>query len=142
MGIDTEIRKMLSLIRESNESKDGAMVITKNSPQLADVRKSQEDAIVQTIGTNVEFATNALIYYPDNKDLVLNGKIPSLNLTFQFRFNDPSGEGCYVWANALQFTDTNSRTLGKIRDAFVNWKATLIQDGDLMDRLYKLSTKE
>ena len=77
------------------------------------------------------------MYYSNNKDLVLTGKINSLNVTFQFRFNDPSGDGCYIWSTALQLTDTNNRTLGKIRDAFVNWKQTLIQDGDLMEKLYQ-----
>jgi hypothetical protein len=81
-------------------------------------------------------------YYAKNKDLVLTGKINSLSLTFQFRFNDPSGEGCYIWVNALQLTDTNNRTLGKVRDAFVNWKNALIQDGDLMAKLHQAATKE
>ena len=74
-----------------------------------------------------------------NKDLVLTGKINSLNLAFQFRYNDPSGDGCYLWANALQLTDTNNRTIGKIRDAFINWKNALIQDGDLIERLTQMS---
>jgi hypothetical protein len=39
-------------------------------------------------------------------------------------------------------TDTNNRTLGKVRDAFVNWKNTLIQDGDLMAKLHQAVTKE
>ena len=66
------------------------------------------------------------MYYPENKDLVLTGKINALNLAFQFRYNDPSGDGCYIWANALQLTETNNRTIGKVRDAFVNWKNSLI----------------
>ena len=82
------------------------------------------------------------MYYPENKDLVLTGKINALNLAFQFRYNDPSGDGCYIWANALQLTETNNRTIGKVRDAFVNWKNSLIQDGDLIARLQKTATEQ
>ncbi len=148
-------RKMLSIIRESNEKKtnkslikenneqtNDAFPITKNTPQFGDVRESQEQALVKTIGESIELDDNALVYYGKNKDLVLTGKINSLSMTFQFRFNDPSGEGCYIWVNALQLTDTNNRTLGKVRDAFVNWKNALIQDGDLMAKLHQAVTKE
>lgn len=148
-------RKMLSIIRENNEKKANKTIlnegdakqeknfpITKTTPQFGDVRQSQEQALVKTIGESIELDENALVYYPQNKDLVLTGKINSLGLTFQFRFNDPSGDGCYIWANALQLTDTNNRTLGKVRDAFVNWKTTLIQDGDLMAKLHQAVTKD
>lgn len=148
-------RKMLSVIRENNEKKANKQVlteednkgkqsfpITKNTPQFGDVRQSQEQALVKTVGESIELDENALVYYAQNKDLVLTGKINSLGLTFQFRFNDPSGDGCYIWANALQLTDTNNRTLGKVRDAFVNWKTTLIQDGDLMAKLHQAVTQD
>ena len=81
------------------------------------------------------------MYYPDIEDLAFNGIIPSMNLRFQFRLNDNSGQGVYIWAEGLQLTEDNSRTLGKIRDAFLNWKANLVQDGDLMDKLKKASEK-
>lgn len=149
-------RKMLSIIRESSVDKttnkslitendnkqNNSFPITKNTPQFGDVRESQEQALIKTIGESIELDENALVYYANNKDLVLTGKINSLSLTFQFRFNDPSGDGCYIWANSLQLTDTNNRTLGKIRDAFVNWKTALIQDGDLMTKLHQAVTQE
>lgn len=145
---------MLSVIRESNnkvshktlitedEKSVSSFPITKNTPQFGDVRESQEQALIKTIGESIELDDNALVYYANNKDLVLTGKINSLSLTFQFRFNDPSGDGCYIWANSLQLTDTNNRTLGKIRDAFVNWKTALIQDGDLMAKLHQAVMQE
>lgn len=140
MAQDNIIRNMLSIIRESHEAQNNSIAVNDKLPQFADVSKSQEDSIIQTIGANIEFDDeNALMFYPQNKDLVLSGKIPSLNLSFQFRFNDPSGEGCYIWANAMQFTETNSRTIGKIRDAFVNWKTNLIKDNDLLNRLSKIA---
>lgn len=148
-------KKMLSVIREKNEKTEKktmltenketgkkSFVIQKNTPKFGDIRVNQEQSLIKTIGESIELGDNALIYYAENKDLVLTGKINSLSLTFQFRFNDPSGDGCYIWANALQLTDTNNRTLGKVRDAFVNWKTALIQDGDLMSKLYQEVTKE
>jgi hypothetical protein len=148
-------RKMLTIIRENNSNngkqallteneaiKKDSFPITKNTPQFGDVRESQEQSLIKTVGESIELGENALVYCAKNKDLVLTGKINSLSLSFQFRFNDPSGEGCYIWANALQLTETNNRTLGKVRDAFVNWKNALIQDGDLMAKLHQAATKE
>lgn len=60
----------------------------------------------------------------------------------QFRYNDPSGDGCYIWTDGLQLTETNTRTIGKIRDAFANWKDSLTQNGDLMEKLKKYARKE
>jgi transcriptional/translational regulatory protein YebC/TACO1 len=113
--------------------------ITKDTPQFGDVRTSQESAIRKAINDNVKFGDKALKYYPKAEDMTLDGKIPSLNLSFQFRYNDPSGDGCYVWTEAMQLTETNARTLGKIRDAFSNWKDSITQDGDLMEKLKKAS---
>jgi len=132
--------------KKINEDKDSfnddkhneSFPITKKTPQFGDVRTSQEEALLKTIGEQVKLDEDSLMYYPDADDLVLNGEIPSMNTTFQFRLNDPSSEGIYIWSDALQLTDSNNRLLGKIRDAFLNWKQTLVQDGDLMDKLKKV----
>lgn len=136
----TEFKKIVNknLVKENNET----FAINKNTPQFGDVRISQEEGLIKTIGENIELSENALVYKPDSKDLILTGKITALNLSFQFRYNDPSGDGCYIWANGLQLTDTNQRTIGKIRDAFVNWKSDLLQNGDLIEKLHKAATQE
>ena len=126
----------------NDESHGKSFPITKKTPQFGDVRVSQEESILKTIGEQVKFKEDALLYYPDADDLVLNGEMPSLNTSFQFRFNDPSSEGIYIWSEGLQLTDANSRTLGKVRDAFLNWKQTLVQDGDLMDKLKKVAERD
>lgn len=125
--------------KKSDDGHGRAIPITKTTPHFGDVRTSQEDSLIKTVGEQVVLDDDALLYYPDANDLALNGQIPSLNLSFQFRYNDPSGSGVYIYANGLQLTDENSRTIGKIRDAFVNWKQVLVQDGDLMDKLKKVS---
>ena len=133
-------KKILTEAEEEvdDEHKD-SFDITKDTPQFGDVRTSQEDAIRKAVNNNVKFEEKALKYYPDADDITLDGSIPSLNLEFQFRYNDPSGDGCYVWTEAMQLTETNARTLGKIRDAFSNWKDSITQDGDLMAKLKKAS---
>ena len=132
-------KKNLNEDKDFNDDKhDKSFPITKKTPQFGDVRVSQEESILKTIGEQVKFNDDSLLYYPDADDLVLNGEIPSMNTSFQFRFNDPSSEGIYIWSDGLQLTDSNSRTLGKIRDAFLNWKQGLVQDGDLMDKLKKV----
>ena len=122
----------------NDDKHDESFPITKKTPQFGDVRTSQEEALLKTIGEQIKLNDDSLIYYPNADDLVLNGEIPSMNTTFQFRLNDPSSEGIYIWSEALQLTDSNTRLLGKVRDAYLNWKQTLVQDGDLMDKLKKV----
>lgn len=130
-----------------NESKDEkqpdgkkALVVKRNDVQFGSVRTSQEESIRKTVG-DVSFKEDALKYYLDIEDLVLNAEISGLGVTFQFRYKDPSGDGCYIWAEGLQLTDSNSRTIEKIRDAFLNWKDSLVKDGDLLDKLQKEAKK-
>lgn len=145
----TEFREVLNKVQRQyikedigDINTDDKFVIKKNTPQFGDVRTSQEEALVKTIGENVELGEDALVYNPDIKDLILTGKVIALGVFFQFRYNDPSGDGCYVWANALQLTETNQRTLGKLRDAFLNWKSDLLQNGDLLEKLHKAATEK
>lgn len=136
-AVDASKKKALNEVVENSHQR--RIAITKNTPQFGDVRISQEDVLRKTVGESIELGSDALVYYPDADDITLTGKVNSLNLSFQFRYNDPSGDGCFVWAEGLQLTDANARTIGKIRDAFVNWKNSILQDGDLMDKLKKAS---
>lgn len=132
-----EKKKTLTEEEQADDEHKDSFDITKNTPQFGDVRTSQEEAVRKTVNDNVQFDEKALRYYPDANDMTLDGKIPSLNLTFQFRYSDPSGDGVYVWTDAMQLTDSNARTVGKIRDAFSNWKDSITQDSDLMEKLKK-----
>jgi hypothetical protein len=125
-----------------NEDHENYFEIRPNTPQFGDVRTSQEDVLKKTIGENISLDEGALKYYPDSDDMTLEGKIRTLNMEFQFRYNDPSGDGVYVWTEAMQLTETNTKTLGKIRNAFLNWKDSITQDGDLMTKLKKAAKKE
>lgn len=132
-----------NILMEEAEQNSGenAFVITSKDVQFGSVRASQEDAIRKTVG-DVTLKPDALKYYPQIHDLVINGEVSGLGITFQFRYKDPSGDGCYIWAKGLQMTDANLRTVEKIRDAFLNWKQSLIEDGDLLQKLDKQVNKE
>ena len=138
-AVNENKKKVLTEEEQVDDEHKDSFDITKDTPQFGDVRTSQEEAIRKAVNNNVKFREKALKYYPKAEDLTLDGNIPSLNLDFQFRYNDPSGDGCYVWTEAMQLTETNARTLGKIRDAFSNWKDSITQDGDLMEKLKKAS---
>lgn len=126
----------------SDESHENYFEIRPNTPQFGDVRVSQEDVLKKTIGENITLDEGALKYYPDSDDMTLEGKIRTLNMEFQFRYNDPSGDGVYIWTEAMQLTETNTKTLGKIRNAFLNWKDSITQDGDLIAKLKKAATNK
>ena len=93
-----------------NEDVWDDIVINQNDVQFGAVRVSQEDAIRKTIG-DVTLKPDALKYYPVLNDLVMNGEVTGVGLVFQFRYKDPSGDGCYVWAQGLQMSDANLKTI-------------------------------
>jgi hypothetical protein len=138
-AVENNKKKILTEEETVDEAHKESFVVKKDTPQFGDVRTSQEEALRKTVGENITLESDALKYYPKSDDMTLNGKINTLNLKFQFRYNDPSGDGCYIWTEAMQLTETNARTLGKIRDAFSNWKDSITQDGDLMEKLKKAS---
>lgn len=132
-------------LNENKEGSDG-VVINKSTPQFGDIRVAQEEMVRKTINNSVKFEEDALRYYPDSDgmdDLRLEGKIPSLNIAFKFRYNDPSGgkDGCYLWANSVQLTEDNTRTIGKLRDAFTIWRDSIVSDADLMEKLRKATSR-
>ena len=128
--------------KEEDGKYDEKFYIKKDTKQFGDIRTSQEETLKKTVGERVELDANSLVFYPKASDMTLTGKIPHLNISFQFRYEDPSGDGVYVWANALQLTESNERTLGKIRDAFMNWKDSSTEDGDLMENLKKAAEEQ
>lgn len=137
-------KKVLTEEDEGDGEKDEKFfVIKKDTPQFGDIRNSQEETIKKTINDNIKLESDALRYYPDREDITLDGKIPPLNLRFQFRYSDPSGiDGLYVWTEALQLTEANTRTLGKLRNAFENWRDSITQDAGLMEKLNQAAKKD
>ena len=132
-AVDNSKKKVLT---EEDEGHKDYLIIKKDTPQFGDIRTSQEETIKKTINDNIKLENDALRYYPDSDDITLDGKIPPLNLRFQFRYSDPSGtDGLYIWTDALQLTEANTRTIGKLRNAFMNWRDSITQDAGLMEKL-------
>lgn len=121
-------KKMLNVIREAQEIKDGIPVT--DDPKFGDkALTNQIKSFKDTLKCNVEFSDNPLIYYPQDKDLVFAGVITDMNnLKWQFRLNDPSGDGCYIWVQALSLSDDNLAKINLIRNYYVNWKNQLIKN--------------
>lgn len=137
---NTNICEEKSATLESNKPKK-EFIIKSNDIQFGNVRNSQADAIKKTVG-DVSLKPDALKYYPEINDIVLNGEVSGLGVAFQYRYKDPSGDGCYIWCEGFQMSDSNIKTIEKIRDAFLNWKQSIVEDGDLLDKLEKEANKQ
>lgn len=136
--------RMNSVITEEDDG-DGnvSMRITNNTKEFGDIRASQEDTIKKTVGQNVEFGDDdGLVFYPEKDDLIMNGEIKSIGLSFQFRYAEPSGDGLFIWTDGLQLTEANNRVIGKLRDAFLNWKDGITQDDNLIKKLKQAYERE
>lgn len=123
------------------ENTDKDFVVRASDTQFSNLRTSQEESLRKTIG-DVELKDDALVYHPDIDDITLDGVIKGLNIKFQFRYNDPSGDGCYITGADLQLTDANTKTIEKIRAAFQNWKQGLTSDGNTMKDLEKAAERQ
>lgn len=148
-------RQMLNLIRESKsnnkpsllieeenktDKKNGSYKILASNPHFGDVRTSQEEEIRKAISEPVEMNDDSLLFFPKEdsngqNNIILTAKIVSLNLTFEFRYVDSTTDGVYIWTNGLPLTEANTRVIGKIRDAFDNWKQSITTNGDLLSKL-------
>ena len=123
------------------ENTEQDFVIRANDTQFRNLRQSQEDSLRKTVG-DVELKEDALVYHPGIDDITLEGIIKGLNVKFQFRFNDPSGDGCYITGVDLQLTDANTKTIEKIRAAFQNWKQGLTNDGNTLKDIEKAAERQ
>lgn len=77
-------------------------------------------------GADFENFESPMQYYPQDGDVVLSGEIGSLNnAKFQFRLKDPTGEGCFIWTEPIQLTESNLNQLKVVYGVFKNWKNDL-----------------
>lgn len=132
-------RKMLSVIRESkhvtsiNENAE-PIVINKQTKIFGEVGENMKSDLIQTIGEEITFEDNALVYSPSENGLTLSGKIKALNLDFQLK---PSG--CTIRVDGLTLTDDTYQKIGKLLNGFKNWRENQATDGDLLTKLQQIS---
>lgn len=113
---------------------DNDFVISPKDTQFANLRNSEEESLRKTVG-DVELKDDALVYHPDIDDITLDGIVKGLNIKFEYRYNDPSGAGCYASAANLQLTDDNIKVIQKLRAGFQNWKDSLTNDANTLHDL-------
>jgi hypothetical protein len=128
-GIMDAFRKASSdmLNESSNDNqtyKEGEESIPYNIQD--ELMSSAVDTCKKQFGADFDGFETPMLYYPKDGDVVLSGQIGSLNnAKFQFRLKDPSGEGCFIWVNPMQMTDSNLRLIKVIYGVYKNWKTDL-----------------
>lgn len=72
-----------------------------------------------------------MLYYPEDGDITLSGVIPSLNnAKFQYRYLEPSGNGCFIWLDSIQLTEDTINRINKIYGVYKNWRQQLSTSED------------
>ena len=140
---------MLNIIRHLNEdvatdqkpTGKGAIAITDDPKFGQSVLSSQKEQFKASVDGGVEFSSgneenpedSPLIYFPDNGNLVFSGRIR--NIKWQFVLKDESGDGCYIWTDKLQLTQSNMRTLNRLQGFYLNWKDAWEKEGASLEKL-------
>lgn len=128
-----EKKKLNEELTDEEDHGEG-FVIRANDSQFGNLRSGMEDTLRKTLG-EVQLDDDALVYYEEEDNVVLNGMIKGLGIKFTFNLNDKTGDGCYVTMADTQLSDANAKTIEKIRAAFQNWKSIFVEDGTVMKDL-------
>lgn len=82
-------------------------------------------------GADFSKLKNPMLYYPEDGDITLSGIIPSLNnAKFQYRYLEPSGNGCFLWLDSIQLTEDTINRINKIYGVYKNWRQQLSTSED------------
>ena len=141
---NTDVRRLVEDFRKAvdgltiNESSD-------NNENKESVPYTNQDELMTNImntaktqfGADFSGIKNPMRYYPADGDVVLSGVIRDMNTSFQFRFKDSSGNGCYIWVESLQLSDDVIRRLSVIHGVFKNWKDDLTKAEDYKPMSYR-----
>ena len=109
---------------------------------------TQQDELLQTtmqtakeqFGRDFTDIKTPMFYYRQDGDVTFSCVIPSLNNSkVQFRYKDPSGNGCYFWSGdgSIMLTDENLNKLSKIWVVYKNWKQELSTAEDIRPISFK-----
>ena len=130
-----------------NIQRIGAEHILNESENAAEEKESSGDAVPYTnqdemlknslqpcrtqFGADFSKLKNPMLYYPEDGDITLSGVIPSLNnAKFQYRYLEPSGNGCFLWLDSIQLTDDTINRINKIYGVYKNWRQQLSTSED------------
>ena len=118
---------------ESNEDDKGSIPYTNQDELMTNIM----DTAKSQFGADFSGIKNPMRYYPADGDVVLSGVIRDMNTSFQFRYKDSSGNGCYIWVESLQLSDDVIRRLSIIHGVFKNWKDDLTKAEDYKPMGYR-----
>lgn len=140
-----------NLLTESDEKTPDAIAITNSARFGQNVLQSQEEAFKNAVNSGAIFSSenendptsNPLVFINKNDELnrpanmIFSGIIPSLNnLKFQFKLNEASGNGCFIWTDGLPLTEENMKTLNKLYGYYLNWKDQWNKDIDSLISMF------
>ena len=135
-----DIRKTFERLRkalnESETKKQGGIPYTQQDELL---QTTMQTAKEQFGGDFTDIKT-PMFYYRQDGDVTFSCVIPSLNNSkVQFRYKDPSGNGCYFWSGdgSIMLTDENLNKLSKIWGVYKNWKQELSTAEDIRPISFK-----
>lgn len=115
------------LLNEDIEEKTDGVPYTMDDELMSSIIETTKTQF----GADFTGFSNPMLYYPEDGDVVLSGKIPTLNdMRFQFRFKDQNG-GCYVWSSPLTLNKDTISTISRIFGVFENWKNELKTTEDI-----------
>lgn len=134
-----DIKKTINAFRNIDKLQINKLLNEEIEEKTDGVPYTMDDELMSSIieTTKTQFGadftgfSNPMLYYPEDGDVVLSGKIPTLNdMRFQFRFKDQNG-GCYVWSSPLTLNKDTISTLSRIFGVFENWKNELKTTEDI-----------
>lgn len=131
-----DIRKTFDRFREAIKINEADI---KKKSENAHAYSSQDDIFINSLqATKTQFGADyngfktPMLYYKDDGDVTLSGNIPELNnAKFQFRYKEPSGQGCFVWLDEFILSDENLKRLQKMLGVYKNWKQELSTGEDI-----------
>jgi hypothetical protein len=136
IAIANTIQSMRLAINKLNESdgsigqkenNEGAVPYTKQDEML---KNSLQPCRTQ-FGADFSKLKSPMLYYTEDGDITLSGIIPSLNnAKFQYRYLEPSGNGCFLWVDGIQLTDDTINRINKIYGVYKNWRQQLSTSED------------
>lgn len=123
----------------SDEDTDDGIAIT-DSPEFGEqTLTNQKETIINKLKLLINFSENPLIYYPKSMDLIFSGEVSSLKMKWQFRLNDPNGDGCYIWADEFQLTKENVDKINQLRGYYLAWRDEWIANNRMLDTFDRVS---
>ena len=75
----------------------------------------------------------AFLFYPNDKNVVVNFTIVDININVKIKLNNNSTYGLFIWANELQLNDSIMNKIQHIKSSFDNWRNSLIKDNTILN---------